>query len=69
VILWDGQRLQPGSIDLPVGEYEIFPFVYIHQDGLPAELITSFGDDAERFSTAYLSIPFKQTTARLIIND
>jgi hypothetical protein len=68
-ILWDGRQLQPGSITLSAGEYEIFAFVYIHQDGLPIELITSFGDDAERFSTDYLSIPFKQTTGRLTILD
>jgi hypothetical protein len=62
-LLWDGSRILPGFVALSPGGYEIFPYIFLEQDGLPSELIGSFGDNATRISSDYLNIPLKQTTA------
>ena len=46
---------------LPIGEYEIIPYILILQDNVPEELIQSLGDDVEDFGENYLNIPFKRT--------
>jgi hypothetical protein len=50
---------------LNLGYYSGRPYIEIRQDGLPSELITSFGYRVNEFSHDYLKIPFKQEVARI----
>lgn len=67
-LLWNGMRLNPGFATLTEGEYEIFPYIFLEQDGVPAELIFSFGPAATNLSEDYLNIPFIQTTDTFVVN-
>jgi len=67
-LLWNGMRMNPGFATLTEGEYEIFPYIFLEQEGLPPELIFSFGPNAKNISLDYLNIPFIQTIDTFVIN-
>ncbi|HDL19030.1 MAG TPA: hypothetical protein ENH29_08245 [Bacteroidetes bacterium] len=56
---------KPGIV--PIGDYEIVPYILIWQYGIPEGLLKSIGEDAEGFGPAYLGIPFKRQVGRLTI--
>jgi hypothetical protein len=54
--------------DFPApGTYKVSAYVFLKQDEIPQELLDSFGQEADKFTDAYLKIPFTQTTATLTI--
>jgi hypothetical protein len=53
---------------LPPGTYEVYPFIFLRQPEIPADLLESFGANANRFTDAYLKIPYKHRFGRLTIN-
>lgn len=55
------------SLYLPVGEYIVVPFFLIEQEGLPSELIASFGEKADDITPNYLKIPFRRKEARFYV--
>jgi len=67
-LFWNGTRMNPGFVSLTEGEYEIFPYIFLEQEGLPSELITSFGQQARNITLDYLNIPFKQTTDTFVVS-
>jgi hypothetical protein len=52
------------ALVLPVGEYIVVPFFLIEQEGLPPELIESFGEKADDLTPNFLKIPFRRNEAR-----
>ncbi len=46
---------------LPTGEYEVFPYLWVTQTNLPAEMLDDFGADATSMSYSYTRLPFKRT--------
>lgn len=52
---------------LPVGSYEVSAYVFLKQEEIPQELLDSFGEEADKFTDAYLKVPFTQTPASLTI--
>lgn len=54
---------------LPIGEYKIIPFFYIHDEELPAELFASFGDVINKPNEAYLKIPFRRDGGHFRISE
>jgi len=50
---------------LKLGYYSGRPYIEIRQNGLPSELIASFGYRINEFSHNYLKIPCKQEVARI----
>ena len=67
-LFWDGIRMNPGFVTLSSGEYEIFPYVFLEQEEVPSELISSFGPNARNISPDYLNIPFIQTTDTFFVS-
>lgn len=67
-LLWNGVRMNPGFATLTEGEYEIFPYIFLEQNGLPSELILSLGADAHNISVDYLNIPFIQTPDTFVVS-
>ena len=53
---------------IPVGSYEVYPYVYLRQSDVPQDLLDSFGTNADKFTDAYLQIPFKHNSDFLTIN-
>lgn len=53
---------------LPPGKYEVYPFIFVPQDEIPDELLDSFGVNADRFTEAYLKVPFKHRSDQLKVN-
>ena len=62
-----GFQLDPNY--LPKGDYRIFPFLFIQQDGLPQELINTIMDDATKINAEYTNIPLKYSGGNLSILD
>lgn len=63
---WDLPILyKPGMV--PLGNYEIVPYILIWQNGIPEGLLKSIGEDVEEFGPAYLRIPFKRQVGKLTI--
>jgi len=54
---------QPGT--LPVGEYEVVPYILIQQENIPADLIKSLGENVEDFGADFLKIPLKVRNNKL----
>jgi len=66
-VTWIGTFAWPINF-LPVGTYEVYPYVFLHQEEIPQELLDSFGNRADRFTDAYLKIPFTHNSDILIVN-
>ena len=66
-VTWNGSFNWPFKL-LPPGNYEVYPFIFLNQSEVPRELLDSFGVNADRFSEAYLKIPFKHRSDRLKVN-
>jgi hypothetical protein len=57
-VTWEGSFNWPFKL-LPPGTYEVYPYIFLNQSGIPVKLLESFGVNADRFTEAYLNIPFK----------
>lgn len=57
--LGGGEAWAIHPIPIESGEYEIIPYLIIHQDGLPEELLLSISTHYNTFTTEYLKLPFK----------
>jgi hypothetical protein len=66
-VTWNGTFNWPFKL-LPPGKYEVYPFIYVPQDEIPGELLDSFGVNADRFTEAYLKVPFKHRSDLLTVN-
>ena len=55
--------------ELPVGEYQIIPYVIVSGVNPPVELLNSLGNDVLNFSADYLQLPFKRVGGDFIISD
>ncbi len=49
------------TFDLPVGEYEIIPYLFVNRDDIPSELLLNLGDTVKALSREYLNMPLKRT--------
>jgi hypothetical protein len=45
---------------LPVGDFEVIPFFFIEQEGLPPGLLESLGENVQEPTPEYLKIPFRR---------
>ncbi len=45
---------------LPVGDFEVIPYFFIEQEGMPPGLLKSLGKDVEGPTPEYLKIPFRR---------
>lgn len=66
-VTWEGTFNWPFKL-LPPGTYEVYPYIFLNQTDVPAELLESFGVNADRFTEAYLKIPFKHRSDLLKVN-
>lgn len=55
------------SVHLPIGEYEIVPFLRIKQQGIPDDLITSISEFAYTMTHQYLYVPIKVNSQKLFV--
>jgi len=53
--------------DLPVGKYEVIPYIIVINELVPAGLIDRIGQNVQSFSPDYLKIPFKRRGGELEI--
>jgi hypothetical protein len=51
--------------DLPQGRYEVIPYLYIEQEGLPVELLESLDPNFGEVGAGYLNIPFRREGGQL----
>jgi len=61
----DGWDIQP--IPVESGDYEVIPYIIIHQDDLPEELLLSISEYYDTFTSEYLKLPFKWQVDTLIV--
>jgi len=66
-LTWIGNFTWPTNF-LPVGTYEVYPYIFLNQEEIPQELLDSFGNQADRFNDAYLKIPFTHNSDILSVN-
>lgn len=66
-VTWTSSFLWENNF-LPVGSYEVYPYVFLPQSDVPRDLLDSFGTNANQFTDAYLKIPFKHNSDILTIN-
>lgn len=45
---------------LPVGEYDVIPYILVHHEPIPKDLLNSIGQSAQRLGPDYLKVPFKR---------
>lgn len=57
--------LAPG--DLPVGKYEVIPYLFVRHDNVPDELINSIGQEVEEIGPNYLNIPFMREGGQFVV--
>ena len=55
--------------ELPVGEYQIIPYVIVSDVNPPVELLNSLGNDVLNYNTDYLQLPFKRAGGDFIISE
>lgn len=48
---------------LPVGHYEVIPYILVAHEPIPPELIQSLGNDVQALTEDYLKIPFQRDLA------
>ncbi len=65
-VTWTSVFIWPQNL-LPAGKFEVYPFIFWHQEGVPRELIDSFGINADQFTNAYLTVPFKHDSDTLTV--
>jgi hypothetical protein len=66
-VTWRGLFIWPFKF-LPPGDYDVYPYIFLVQSGIPQELFSNFGEDANRFTEAYLNVPFKHRSDQLRVN-
>ncbi len=54
---------------LPVGRYEVIPYLLVEGKAIPAELILSLGTNVTGLNQGYLNIPFKRNAAILEVTN
>ncbi|MFQ5823218.1 MAG: hypothetical protein ACE5JB_04105 [bacterium] len=59
------KRLEPG--ELPVGRYEVIPYLFLRHDSVPEELISSIGEDVMEIGSNYLEIPFIREGGQFVV--
>ncbi len=52
---------------IPVGRYEIIPYILVEQEGVPQQLLQSLGPNVEDLSPDFLKIPFKRENGELVV--
>ncbi len=52
---------------IPVGRYEIIPYILVQQEDVPPLLLQSLGPNVEALSPDFLKIPFKRELGELVI--
>ncbi len=55
--------------ELPVGEYQIIPYVIVSDVNPPVELLNSLGDDVLEYHADYLKLPFKRAGGNFNISE
>ena len=60
-------KFSPGYF--PAADYHFLPFLMIHQEGLPDELLSSIDPLYYTFSHKYLKIPFRQAPGFFYVTD
>lgn len=58
-----------GAVTLPIGTYEVIPFIKVIHANFPAVLDVVFGVNSGNFTTDFLNIPQRRTTTRLYVQD
>ncbi len=48
---------------LPIGKYEVIPYLLVAHENIPVELLSSLGNNIESLSPNYLAIPFRRDVA------
>jgi len=66
-VTWQGSFNWPFRF-LPPGNYDVYPYIFLVQSGIPQELFNNFGENADRFTEDYLKIPFKHQSDLLKVN-
>ncbi len=56
-----------GRRDLPVGKYEVIPYLFLEDKQIPPALLRNLGYDAQSLAT-YLKIPFKRQGGQFQVN-
>lgn len=49
------------TIDLPAGDYEIIPYLFVNRDDIPSELLLNLGNTVKALGREYLNMPLKRT--------
>ncbi|MGH7493479.1 MAG: hypothetical protein ACREOO_13970 [bacterium] len=52
---------------IPIGRYEIIPYILVEQEGLPPQLLQSLGSNVLELGPDFLKIPFKRELGEFII--
>ena len=55
----------PGLI--PVGRYEIIPYIFVEQEDVPPQLLESLGPNVLELGPDFLKIPFKRESLEFVI--
>lgn len=53
----------PTAGNLPVGRYEVIPYILVVHEPVPRQLIESLGNEVEELTPNYLKIPFRRELA------
>jgi hypothetical protein len=64
-----GQILKLKQTPLPVGRYEVIPYLLIEQEQMPSDLIASIGPNVEEIGPDFLKIPFKRKGGILLVTE
>ncbi|KAA3611156.1 MAG: hypothetical protein D8M58_14370 [Calditrichaeota bacterium] len=54
---------------IPVGNYDVIPYLQIHQEGIPAKLLKIIGTKSHTFHSDFLNIPYRRATEQIIISS
>jgi hypothetical protein len=52
---------------IPIGRYEIIPYLLVEQEGVPPQLLQSLGPNVQDLGRDFLKIPFKRELGELVI--
>ena len=66
LIFWTIGFYQDTS-NFPAGNYQMVPYILVKQSGIPADLLTSLGDNVYEFHQDYLNLPFKRSGGNFTI--
>jgi hypothetical protein len=55
--------------DVQVGSYNVIPYIYVYQPGIPEGLIEKLGKNVIWFTRDYLKLSFRRQSAQLHVKE